>query len=224
MRFRHETEIYSADGHSVGRIDRIVLDPDTREVTHLIARKGVLLTKDRIVPLSIVAAQSAGRVDLAISGGEVDNLPEFEERKYVPADENAWPASGLSGAPEPAPTNFYIHGADLMGNPIPPVLPAARVEPVRAEVSRNIPENKVALKTGARVLDSDRHDVGQVEQILTAPGTELISHLVISKGLLLKTRKLVSAQWIQLMNDDEVLLSVPADRVQTFPDYETADG
>jgi sporulation protein YlmC with PRC-barrel domain len=38
------TDIYTADGEKVGSIDRVVLDLETREVTHVVVQKGFLFT------------------------------------------------------------------------------------------------------------------------------------------------------------------------------------
>jgi uncharacterized protein YrrD len=223
MRFRHGAEIVSADQHSVGRIDRLVLDPDSKQITHLIARKGLLLTKDRLVPLSTIASHTADRVEMAINADEADGLPEFEERIYMPVKESDWPqTSDHVVAPGAQPPDFFLYGSTTPDHPTPIVVPGPVAAPdYLGETSRNIPENMVALKAGAAVLDSNGEKVGHVEQTLTEPNNEQITHFVISKGLLVKERKMVSTKWVQLINDEEVHLSVPASRLEKFPDYES---
>ncbi len=43
MQFKRGAEGFTADGRKVGGIDRVVIDPRTREVSHVVIRKGFLL-------------------------------------------------------------------------------------------------------------------------------------------------------------------------------------
>jgi uncharacterized protein YrrD len=59
-----------------------------------------------------------------------------------------------------------------------------------------------------------------VEKVLTEPEADRASHLVISQGLLTKSKKLIPTSWVSTMLEDEVFLSVPADLVESLPDYQ----
>ena len=58
MQFKQGATVSTYDGKNVGHVDRVVLNPKTKEVTHIVVRKG-LLVSDRInliytdMPLSI---------------------------------------------------------------------------------------------------------------------------------------------------------------------------
>jgi sporulation protein YlmC with PRC-barrel domain len=211
MKFQQGEEVFSADNHSIGRIERVVLDPDTKEVTHLIIRKGIVLTKDRVVPLYLVAEDTENSVKLMVNATEANRLPEFEEQAYVPIPDGdtSIPPSG----------NF--HWSPLSAYPVPP--PAGSSPPgYIMETHRNVPEEMVALKTGAQVLSSDGEHVGTVEQVFTDARSDQVIYFVVSRGLFLKERKLVPITWVQIVADEEIHLNAPAERVATLPDYEAA--
>src|SRR6266545_4349468 len=87
MQFKQGTGVYTSDGRDVGRIDRVVLDPKTKEVTHIVVRKGFLFTEDKIVPLSLIASALEDQVRLRPDAGDLGALPPFEETHYIPVDE-----------------------------------------------------------------------------------------------------------------------------------------
>jgi uncharacterized protein YrrD len=78
----------------------------------------------------------------------------------------------------------------------------------------NIPENYVALKQGAKIITSDDQHVGNIERIITDMKNDRVTHLVISKGTLLKEEKVVPAHWISDVSEDEVHLSIDSDFVE----------
>ena len=40
MPFSHGASVFSTQGKEVGRIDRVMIDPKTKKVTHIVIRKG----------------------------------------------------------------------------------------------------------------------------------------------------------------------------------------
>lgn len=47
MQFKDGANVYTADGHTVGSIDRVVIDPRTNEVTHVVVRRRLFFTEDQ---------------------------------------------------------------------------------------------------------------------------------------------------------------------------------
>ena len=58
MRFNKGATVQDQAGKRIGRIDRVVLDPKTKKVPHLVVEKAILFTEDRVV----VTATRAGYV------------------------------------------------------------------------------------------------------------------------------------------------------------------
>ncbi len=83
MRFKDGASIYSFDGQVVGTVGRAILSPKTKDVTHIVVRKGFLISEDKIIPLHLVVSTSANRVSLGQDAGPLDELPPFEQTRYI---------------------------------------------------------------------------------------------------------------------------------------------
>ena len=205
MQFRQHALVYTFDGKNVGRIDRIVLDPQTKDVTHLVVRKGFLLTEDKVVPVDLIGAATEKGVTLRAEVSDLEALPLFEETHYVWATGN--PSSkppGDTGGNVDHPLYQYpaLDGVPriVMLDPPPP--------PYVAETEQNIPAGTVALKEGAEVITADGKHVGTLEQVLTDPELDQATDLVIAQGLLVKERRRVPVKWVSEVKEDEIHLSV----------------
>ena len=42
MRFIKDTEVLTSEGKKVGTLDRVVIDPSTLEITHLVIKSGLI--------------------------------------------------------------------------------------------------------------------------------------------------------------------------------------
>lgn len=73
-----ETVVMCTDGIA-GTVDRVVTEGDSDRVTHLIVRRGALLTREIAVPAELIAATDEQTIHLTIPLEELDRLPEFEE-------------------------------------------------------------------------------------------------------------------------------------------------
>jgi uncharacterized protein YrrD len=233
MEFRAGANVVTSDGSKVGVLDRVVIDPKDRRVTHLIVQKGALFTTDRVVPVEMVSYAGENRVHLRHDAGDLEQLPEFEEVQYVPADEREWIREGDAGgrtapdipvAVQPTPTLYwypptgvgypnYGAGAALpfRGQPGPAYA---------AETERNIPDETVPLKEGAKVTSADGEHVGDVERVLTDSASQTATHLVISQGVLFKHRKVVPMAWVLDVSEDNVRLAVGSELLQSLRDYQ----
>ena len=99
--------------------------------------------------------------------------------------------------------------------PYVPGTPAYQVES-----EENIPENTVALAEGAKVISEDGEHVGDVEKVMTDPGSNLASSVVISKGIIKKDRKIIPVRWIREINEDEIKLAVGSHLVEKLEPFE----
>ena len=217
MQFQHNATVVSADGKDLGHIQRVVLDPKTDEVKDIVVRAGKLLTEDRVVPVEQVRDTDGGQIHLRSNANEVETLPRFEESHYVPLE---------GEGSEPAPNLAEIAPAYYWYPPLGGLEPGAYVRSIplellgyRLQTDRNIPAGTVALKEGAAVRSRDDHEVGHLDQVLTAPGTDVATHVVIVEGRLKKTRKVVPVVWIDTIADDLVHLAVRAVVIERLPEY-----
>ncbi len=215
MRYVKGTEVQNAKGEKVGTLDRVVIEPSTNDVIDLVVGKGFLFRDDKVIPVSLVDAATDKQIKLKKTNQDIEkDFPNFEESHYVDVDRTTlanrnvetqahywyppmnyvWPAGGYPG--------YY------------PALPYV----VRTE--RNIPEGSIPLEEGARVISRDGKHIGNVERVITEPGENHITHLVVGEGFLLKEHKLVPAFWISKVEEDEIQLSVEARLFDRLPDYQ----
>lgn len=213
------TDVFTADGDQLGEISRFVLDPETNEVTHIVVKKGWLFSEDRVVPFDQVRSMTDEGLVLSEEIQDYDQLPPFEEtyfaevtdRDHYPDDVNRYSTYPTGPAYYWYPPHGYLgypgYGLGATGWPY-------------AMTKQNIPADTVPLKEGTHVVSSDDEHVGDVERLLVDDDTHMVTHFVISQGLFFKDHKLVPANWIRTVTDDQVRLSVSSKLLEDLPTYE----
>src|SRR5260370_28486368 len=103
MEFQQNSAIFTANGDAVGHIDRVVVDPETKVVTHIVVRKGFLFKEDKVVPISLIAKATEDGIRLRDDVGDLHALPLFEEKHYVMSGASGGaivtqPLAGMPGA------------------------------------------------------------------------------------------------------------------------------
>ncbi len=225
MQFKDGTHVFTADNQDVGTVDRIVIDPRTDELTHIVVQQGFLFTEDKVVPIELVASANEDRIVLRPDAGDLEHLPPFEEQYYARIDEAERQARAYPGTGYVSPVFGYPpYGAAW---PVYPGVVGAGYagvgQPEGQFVERtelNIPDHTAALKKGARVISADDQHVGEIESVLVDKQSSRATHFVISQGLLFKDHKLVPADWIKVTGENEVFLSVHSKTLEGLPDYQ----
>jgi uncharacterized protein YrrD len=190
MDFKQGTMVVTSDGKDVGRIDRVVLDPQTRRVSHIIVRQGSLFTEDKVVPVQMIDSPSGDRVALHRDSEHLPELELFEERFYVPYDEDP-PGAVDYDASSVRPILWY-----------PPVGTFMTTYPVAPSAPYYLP------------------DQGTVERVIADEQTHRATHLVVSQGLLFKTRKTMPVTWIDEVGEEELRLNVGDHVLEQLPGYQ----
>lgn len=200
MQFKHDAHVYTFDRHDVGRVERVVLDPETRKVSHIVVRKGFLFVEDKVVPLSLIDSTTDEGVFLRADAIDLDKLPRFEETQYVSlTEEERREAAYPTGSA--LPMYWLYMGESWMAYDTHP-------STVRAETEQNIPDNTVAVKEGARVISADGKHVGNVERVILSNQTSKATDLVIAQGLFFKEEKVIPMRMVSRVAEDEIHLSV----------------
>jgi uncharacterized protein YrrD len=211
MEFKRDAQVYTSAGEVVGHVDRVVLDPRTKTVSHIVVRKGFLLVEDKVVPLSLIESADNDRVSLRAAAGDLEKLPAFENAHYVPLTiDEAASAAYAEGLAEPL--YWYPPLGGWMGHDYLP--------PYGMEIDQNIPEDTVAVIEGARVVTADDKDIGHVEQVLTESGSDRATYFVSEHGFLTKTRKLIPTTWIRKVAENEIELNVRSSVVDELHEYQ----
>jgi len=218
MELNRGATVSNAAGEKVGHVDRVVMDPRTKEVSHIVVHRGLISAKDKVVPVSLIESASAEGVVLREGANGLESLPNFEDRHYIPVHETEL-RNRRRGDDSANPVYWY---PPSLGSPVPLFNPTPEPEYV-VKTERNVPEGTVALKEGARVVSADDRHVGNVEKVLTDPRSDRATHLMISKGLLLKARKLIPTTWIKDVAEEEVRLAVGSATLEELGEYAEPD-
>lgn len=224
MQFKQGTNVYTANGDQVGVVDRVVIDPVSKEVTHLVVQRGLLFTEDKVVQLSMVDSATEDGVTLRESADDLKELPDFEETLYIPAEPRRVPAEQDT---RPEPDTYWAYPL-YWYPPIGPwwtanVYAGYAMPKYFTMIEQNIPEGMVALKEGARVISSDGEHIGDIERILADSLENRATHLLISKGMFLKNVKLIPSGWVTNVFEDEIHLAVASDLVESLAEYHPQD-
>lgn len=215
MRLIKGADVYSSSGEKLGTLDRVVIDPKTREVTHIVIEKGFLFTTNKLVPIGSLNPHNEEMITLTSSEQELEEFEDYQESDYVNIDAEDYPAGDIESAYWYPPVSAAWWRTDMY---LP--YPALPVYTVRT--SENIPEGTIALHEGARVISRDDKHIGDVEQLIVDSQDNRVTHLVLSEGVLFKERKLIPVLWISDIGEEEVHLSVGSGTLEKLPAYENA--
>ncbi len=214
MQIKQGAKVVTSDHKDVGRVDRVVIDPSTREITHLVVRQGWLFTEDKVLPIEWVSDSVDDTLRLSALEADLQGLRVFEEDRFVSVEDGDETGKSRDSA-FARPYFYYPYGLGMGGATYPFDEPGLMVER-----DRNIPSRTVALKEGANVIAADGEHVGDVERIVSQGKSDVATYVVISKGLLFKERKVVPNSWIKDVQEDKIHLLVDSEVVARLRDYE----
>lgn len=199
--------VHALDGR-YGTLVKVVVDPHARRVTHMIVRKGWLLTEDRVIPIERVARVDKEGIYLNASSAELNQHARYQEEAFVeplPGWEALMPYSA-------ADTLFW--GSPYFGI-APPVLPVIEhVMPI------GVPEGEVVLRRGAEVIFNGE-SVGTLDHMLFDPTSGMLTHLVVQENGS-RRRVSVPAEWVRELVDEAIVLAQWKPDQPGVPAYEAA--
>lgn len=175
-----------------GRTTRVVLNPLTREVTHIVVREPGLLGVERLVPVESIATSTPQEVHIRLTRGELATMQRFitDEFVTVPSlthgDTLHWPYFALGGE------RLTLH-------------------------QETIAPEELAVRRGYRV-EATNGLIGRVDGFLVDPLSNRISHLVLREGHLWGAREVtLPVTQIARIDDRAVHLTLDKDAVEALP-------
>ena len=163
-----------------GEVTRLIIDPATETVTHLVIEPKHRMGTGRLVPLDLVDGGGASEVRLSCTKAEFENLEPAEETKFIPrttsfgsygaGDVLSWPYYGAAGIGD----LDGIGGAGGMGtedgSPVP-----------RTVTYDTVPVGEVGVRRGQPVLATDGA-IGHVQGLVVRPDTGHVTHVLLQEG------------------------------------------
>ncbi len=203
-RFKIGADVYCADGRC-GKLVKVVLDPHTKRVTHLIVEKGYLQKKDRVIPVSAVAEVKDDRIILKTASEELKQFPEYKEEDFLV------PASDFAQDLDYTRAQILIW-ASLYGSPLEMTQPM-----IRQRVKRGVDPEQPVIGRGTKVFALDG-PVGEIDHVLVDKRTGEITHIVVRKGILPRY-VVIPMKWVSNILDDGVYLKVDKKQLEEARHY-----
>ncbi len=199
-----------SDG-ACGKLDRVVLDPISRVLTHLVVQPRGAIERGRLVPIDLVASATQEDIHLRSSLAEFNKLEEAEETHFLTeadpelgygADEVlAWPYYGLGMT---GMGGLGVAGTGMVG--MPPSITTDR-----------IPVGELDVRRGEPVHASDGH-VGGVQGLVIDPRDHHVTHLLLQEGHLWgKKQVAIPIGAITHVGDDDIRVNLTRDQIRDLP-------
>lgn len=203
LEIRPGTPIIGADDETLGHVERVVVTPATGDVLALIARRGLLLRRDLVVPIEAVESADTEAVRVRLTSAQVNELPEYREEEFTapPADWQAPAGQAAEGVLFRLPARAVRRG-----------LRAARAGQTEAAAGGR------PLRAGMRVESPDG-EVGSLDLVLLDPATHRATHFVVRAGGLLGRDTIIPVEWVRSIESDRVVLAVGREQLERLPEY-----
>jgi sporulation protein YlmC with PRC-barrel domain len=203
-------EVSCSDG-VCGELDRVVVDPLARSLTHLVVEPRHRVGMARLVPVGLV--ESAGeQIRLRCTTAEFDALEEAEEVRFLPdlgermglgygaGHVLAWPYYGLG----PGIGGVGVGGIG-MSDPLPPV------------TVDKVPAGEVEVRRGEHVHASDGN-IGRVQGLVVDPADNHVTHVLLQEGHLWGKKDVaIPISAVKDVAADGVQLDLTKDEIRDLP-------
>jgi len=196
-----------------GELVDVVIDPETRRVTHLVVQPHHRDEQARLVPVD--RARAGETSDAAISlGCTIAEMSEFKlvrESAYVrlgevPVEDPDWDVGIEDPLVLPSGTEMGPFGAGTVD-----------IDPHVMISYDRIPMGEVEIRRASSVTSADGHYLGHVDGFVL-DDEQQIAHLVLEHGHLWGRREVViPASAVGRVASDEVVLALSKDEVGALP-------
>lgn len=197
----------TASDDDCGRTTALLINPISKEITHVVVQINRLLDEEVIVPIGWIESSRPGHVRLNRSKEQVAQCPPFLVTHYIgPTD----PGYVL-------PEHYLGYEGDAMLWPYTTMdLEGDGADfAVREEA---IPHGDLAMHRGAHVIATDGR-VGQIDEFVVEAAEHRISYLLMRHGHLWGARDvIVPLSAIDRIETDTVYLSLSKNEVAHLPE------
>jgi uncharacterized protein YrrD len=196
MDIQLDAPVVSRDGADLGKIEKVIFDPQSGQTKSIVVRKGMILARDVAIPTEHIRVAAPTRVELDMSKQEIEALPDFVEADYSWPPQNwvapyAWPA-----------------GAVLWPMAYPATTPVSGPADEELERARQRDVQNAIIGHGAEVVAIDGEKVGSVENMMVDPATHKPSRVILRRGVLFKEDVELPGDWVSSVDDEKVVLNV----------------
>ncbi len=188
--------VHCVDGEC-GRSTYLIIDPVSRQVTHLVVKEKGLAAAEHVVPIGWVTEATHDLIRLRCTTAQLTHVQPFIEKHYLR---------------EPLPDFQHVEdGYFLQPFRIRNVVKTVQVR------THHIPAGELAVHRGASVEATDGH-IGQVDEFLVDPENSHITHLILHEGHLWGQKDVtIPVSEIDRVEEDTVHLKLSKRRIEALP-------
>lgn len=155
--------INGSDGE-LGKLDALVIDPTTRQVTHLV------VSHDRLSPRVLVAIGDVASTSPEVITLDLDEEALLASERFDRPDFNEPDETWANEEMALDPGSYFL---EPFASPLDGWVLATH---------ERVPKGEVSIRRGAEVYSSDGTKVGQVDEFLVDPEDGHITHVVLREG------------------------------------------
>src|SRR5689334_3099487 len=176
IQFQKNATVLTANGHTLGSVHRIVINPVSKALSAIVVRTGSLLNpQEKVVPIDLIAETTEEKVLLHSHADMPESFEPFEEKRLVDMNRNLDHKTDVENMP------LVILGKPDLGMT---VLPSEPGEQYVTTIEQNIPAGTVAVKEGANIITVEGRYAGSMESVFADSAATQATHLLISNGLI----------------------------------------
>ena len=176
------------DGHC-GEVRRLIIDPATETVTHLVIQPGHRQEAGRLVPVHLVESTD-GQIRLRCTRADFDKLDHAVERDLVAGPEYPQTAGRQSM------TAAALRQTTVLEDVIP------------------VGEKEVGPGDPVHAVDGE---IGRVQGFLVSPGDDRVTHVLLQEGHLWDRKKVAIPISAVTGTDDGIRLNLTKEQVGELP-------
>jgi uncharacterized protein YrrD len=200
-----------SDG-SCGEVRRIVFDPATDTVTHLVIEHKHGHEPGRLVPVHLVDS-AAGEIRLRCTLAEFGRFGHAEERQFADAADEDVGLGGLSGDDMMYGVGGQAYAPVGLGGGIPMGHVPTRRRTILQDV---VPLGEDQVRPGDRVHAVDG-EIGQVHGFIVSPGDGRVTHVLLQEGHLWGHKEVAIPVTAVTGMADGIRLNITKQQVENLP-------
>ena len=209
MRVELGAQVRTSDGKDVGKIEKLIVHPESGEVQAVVVRQGFILTNDVAIPFEALESSTEDGLRLSYTEDQVKDLPGFVEENYTT------PATGYQ-SPFGYPTPGLLWPTDPVAGYGTPGLGygAGRASPEQSAPPRqDHTATTAAIDEGTDVISRDGEKVGEVHSVAVDADTGQPTGFIVRKGFLFTEDLELPATAIEAVDERGVYLNLDKDEV-----------
>lgn len=190
-----------------GKLTKVVIDPDTMQVKSIVVEEGLLLKRARVLPIDTVTSTGDETIYLSLSSDELTTYPDYKETEFEQ------PLSKWKG--------YSDHQVKNVLFPVYGLVASASVPIVTEKLHEGVPDGLEVIQHGASVRNHD-DALGTLENLLVDKQSEMITHLIVKRGIVRTDLVVVPLHFVSSLIEDEIYVTMTTEAFEKLPDISAA--